>query len=301
MTALADGQYEVDGLLMGAETPYVVREFEDGGVPGRRAGDEPNEYDDGVTWGRDRFEGMSLTFDVLVESAADDSWADVAAMTATWRGDRVRNTPQAQQVVRVKRPGAATRRAYGRSRACVPVRSRNTGVGLVPVAATFECADDRWYADDPDGVTLGVVPATTGGLITLEGRGLTAPLTTAAAGARPGVLTVPGDTATWPVVTFTGPVSRPSLELRVDGVRSWLIDLDVTLADGESITIDTHPWARTVLRNDGANLATARTIASTPLRRCVIPPGPSVVIFRGTSPSGTATCAVTWRPAYASY
>jgi hypothetical protein len=300
MTALTDGQYDVDGFLMGAGTPYVVRTFEDGGAPGRRVGDVPNAYDAGVAWGRDQFEGMSLVYDVLVETAGGvAAWDAAQAMVRAWRGDSVRDTPQAQQIARVKRPGAATRRAYGRSRKCTPVRSRNTGVGLVPVAATFECADDRWYADAPTSVTLGIVPATTGGLITTPGHGLTAPLTTAAASDRPGVLNNPGDLDTWPVLTFTGPVASPSVELLVGGARRWMVELDTTIPEGVTVTVDTHPWARTVLRDDGATVK--RTVWSTPLRRCVVPPGQSSIVFRGTSSSGTGTVGVVYRAAYASY
>lgn len=302
MTVLADGQYEVDGFLMGEGTAYVVRSFEDGGAPGRRVGDEPNAYDDGTSWGRDDFEGMALSFDVLVETPGGaDAWAAAQAMVAVWRGDGVRRTPNAQQIVRVKREGAPARRAYGRTRNCTPVRSHNTGIGLVPVAADMAAADDRWYDDEPVAVTLSVVPATTGGIVTTVGGGLVGPITTAAPGAQPGAFENPGDVDTWPVITFTGPVTNPSVELVVQGARRWIVELSTTIPPGQSITVDTRPWARTVLRNDGANMSTLRTTRSSPLEVVVVPPGSSAVVFRGTSASGTGSAGIVYRPAYASY
>lgn len=302
MTVLTDGQYEVDGFLLGDGTPYVVRSLEDGGLPARRVADEANAYGDGTSFGRDDFEGMSLVFDILVETpGGGPAWAAAQALTTVWRGDGARRTPNAQQVVRVKREGAPTRRAYGRTRNCTPVRSHNTGVGLVPVAADMVAADDRWYADEPVATTLSVVPATTGGLVTEEGGGLTGPLSTAAAGAQPGVVSNPGDVDTWPVITFTGPVSSPSVELVVGGALRWIVELSATIPDGQSITVDTRPWVRSVLRNDGAPMGTTRTTRSSPLDTVVIPPGQSAIVFRGTSPSGTGSAGVEYRPAFSSY
>lgn len=297
---LTDGQYELDGLLLGVGTAYVVRSFEDGGTPGRRVDDAPLPYDDGTAFGRDRFDGMVCSLDVLVETAGGAaSWDAVNAMRRVWRGDAVRRSPGAVQVLRAKRAGAPPRRVYGRSRACTPVLSRGTGVGLVPVVADFTCADDRWYADEPVVESLAIVPASTGGIVTAPGGGIVGPITTAAATERPGQIDNPGEVDTWPVLTVRGPVTNPALELRAGGGRVWLVEFSGTLAAGQSVTLDTRPWVRTVLRENGASWSGKRTRASSPIGEVQVPPGTSTILFRGSSTSGTASAEFRFEPAYA--
>lgn len=60
-----------------------------------------------------------------------------------------------------------------------------------------------------------------------------------------------GDVEAWPVWLVTGPGS--DLVLR-NVTTGYVIDLPITLAAGESLTIDTRPGERTVLKQDGTNL-----------------------------------------------
>jgi hypothetical protein len=296
MVELIDGQYEVDGLLLGEGTPYVVREFEDGGLPERITQDSPQSYDDGIVFGADRFGGMLHVFDVLAETAGGGAAFDAAqAARRVWRGDAVRRSPGAVQVLRVKRPGAPTRRVYGRTGRFTPVMSRNSGVGLVPYVADFRGADDRWYDDEPVSEVLGIVPPTTSGFTFPA----VFPMTSAEVTERPGILNHPGDVDTWPVLTIAGPVTNPALELRVDGARVWLFEVAASLAAGQVLTVDTRPWVRTLLRQDGANMSGERTRATSPIADIKIPPGLSTILFRGSDISGTAQASVTFEPAYA--
>lgn len=299
MVALAEGQYEVGGLVLGAGTPYVVKSFEDEGLPGRRVQDSGHSFDDGLQFGRDYFDGKVGLFDVLVETAGGGpSFDAVAAMLKAWRGDAVRRSPGRTELLRVRRPGATTRRAYGRPRRCTPVRSRNTGVGLVPMVADFQCADDKWYDDEAQVETLGILPPSTSGFY----FPLVFPMSSAAVTERPGILTCGGDLPTWPVVRINGPVTNPAVELRTQGgARLWLLEFTYSLAEGQSIIVDPRPWARTVLRENGGNVSGSRTRTTTPLESVTLPVGQSVILFRGTSASGTATCSVTYEPAYVSY
>lgn len=300
MTELADGQYELDGLVLGEGTPYRVLKHEDGGVPERRTEDTANSYEDGVTFGRDYLGNTLHTFELSVQTAAGaESWDAVADLLRVWRGDAVRRTPGAVQVLRLKRPGRDTVRAYGRSDKATPTRSRGTGVGLVPVVADFRAVDALYHGDLEQQTIVGIVAG--------EGGGFAFPMTFPAVSAgettTSSSVTNAGDADAWPIVTFaagSGELTRPSFELLdSEGGTLWRIELGITLGAGESVTVDTRPWVRTVLRNDGASLPGARTRACTPPAECGIPPGTWAVRFTGTSSSGTATATVRHRDAYA--
>jgi hypothetical protein len=60
-----------------------------------------------------------------------------------------------------------------------------------------------------------------------------------------------GDVSTWPRWTITGPGSAIYIKNTTTGKT---INLDVTLAAGETVSIDTKPGVRTVTKNDGTNL-----------------------------------------------
>lgn len=68
-----------------------------------------------------------------------------------------------------------------------------------------------------------------------------------------------GDVDAWPVWLVTGPGS--GLVLRND-TTGMLIDLPITLAGGESVTIDTTPGAKSVTKNDGTNMFASMTALS---------------------------------------
>lgn len=59
------------------------------------------------------------------------------------------------------------------------------------------------------------------------------------------------DAPSWPIWTVTGPGSSLVLTNQTSGES---LSLDVTLAAGQSLTVDTRPQVRTVRRDDGVNL-----------------------------------------------
>lgn len=60
-----------------------------------------------------------------------------------------------------------------------------------------------------------------------------------------------GDVQTWPRWTITGPGSAIYLKNITTGKT---LNLNVTLAAGETVTIDTMPGVRSITKNDGSNL-----------------------------------------------
>ncbi|MCP3805370.1 phage tail family protein [Allokutzneria sp. A3M-2-11 16] len=72
-------------------------------------------------------------------------------------------------------------------------------------------------------------------------------------------ITNSGDVETWPVWTITGPGSAITLRNLTTGEY---MTLTITLAAGESLTIDTRPGAKTVTKSDGTNQFPALSSAS---------------------------------------
>ena len=126
---------------------------------------------------------------------------------------------------------------------------------------------------------------------------LSEPLSTIGGGARSGVIDVVGGTAPAPfIATIHGPMTNPWI-----AGPGWRFDFLTTLAYDQTLTVDTRPWAKTVLRNDGASLAGTLTRASTALSDArLLPGGGAWLTFGGIDGTGTATCSVSWRPTYRS-
>jgi hypothetical protein len=68
-----------------------------------------------------------------------------------------------------------------------------------------------------------------------------------------------GQIETWPVWTITGPGSTPTLANLTTGAS---LELDVTLAAGDVVTIDTRPRQKTVTNQNGVNLFPSLSAAS---------------------------------------
>ncbi|TMZ68547.1 hypothetical protein EMG21_28460 [Klebsiella pneumoniae] len=122
---------------------------------------------------------------------------------------------------------------------------------------------------------------------------MTWPVVWGAQGVRQDAVVNTGDSPSWPVVTFHGPVSNPSIELVGAG---RVLRLDTTLAHDRSITVDTRPWVRSILRDDGASMAGVARGAA--LGDFQLPVGQTVLAYRGTDMSGQSRCVITWRNAY---
>ncbi len=144
-----------------------------------------------------------------------------------------------------------------------------------PAAADIVYLDDAAFIENLGGIAPPVTPP-----VVLGGTGETA-----------GATTLSGTRAAWPVFTITGPVTNPQVAYPATG--QWM-RLQTTLAPGQSATIDTRPWQRTVLRSDGASLA--GSLRGNLLRDMALQPGLASIRFTGQDNTGTARCTITWRP-----
>jgi hypothetical protein len=98
------------------------------------------------------------------------------------------------------------------------------------------------------------------------------------------------------VARIDGPVVSPRLQF-----PGWDINFaGLNLLEGQWIDIDARPWgatALTALRNGVSSVAGSLTRFSR-LSDAKIPPEGGEIVFSGTSGTGTAQCAVSWRPAW---
>lgn len=297
---LEESQFEIGGYRFGRDLPIEVTTFDEGGAEAQ-VGDLDLPGQDGTVFGRDTKAGMELTFELSVNTRSpDQAKAEWGELATRWDAAAVRS--RARQVVplRVRTPGERTVVVYGRPRSLERTSTLALmKVGRIDGVATFQCADAYFYDDTgPDGeggphsITLTLVASAGDGGIVWP---VTWPFTWGAQGVRQDTVVNRGDSPSWPVITFHGPVAQPSIELVGTGRR---LSLDTTLAYDRSITIDTRPWARTILRDDGASFAGVARGAS--LSEFQLPVGQTVLAYRGTDLSGQSRCVISWRDAYSS-
>ncbi|MEU3455578.1 hypothetical protein ABZ671_18555 [Micromonospora sp. NPDC006766] len=249
---------------------------------------------DGRRFGNDYRGGQTITFDLLVLGADEAQARDrEAELRRVWRGDAIRTTPGAVAELRANL-GGRQRVAYGRPRRFAPA-GKDTQHGVSRVVCDFAAVDDLWYDPVQEQVTVALVPPPSGGLT----APLTTPLTTVPAGAGPGAIVVGGSLPVWPVITLraaTGTLTNPVVQV----TSLWTLALTATVLPGQSITVDTRPWRRTVLRQDGASFAGALTPRTgVRLADAKVPPGTWEVVLRGQDVSGTATMKFAWQKTYA--
>lgn len=290
---------ETRSLVFGTEdTGYLTLErpvFAESDV---RSADSDRPQEDGVAFGRDYLGSKSVTFTVgaLTDATNGLGTADphranldyLGVLEAWWRDERLRSTPQAMAVLRSHEAGQ-TWRCYGRPRRYAPTPGEFTQLGYTPLVMDFALVDDRYYSDAIDSVSTGLVPPSDGGLV----APLVAPLSTVPEAEGNSIARVLGDRPTWPWVRFDGPVVNPSVTIG----GSLYIGVVATILTGQSVTVDTRPWRRTVLRENGGSAAGSLSPSTPQLKSCLIYPGEHDVLYRGVDGTATSQAHVFWRHA----
>ncbi|GAB3213327.1 hypothetical protein GCM10027294_43840 [Marinactinospora endophytica] len=287
---LADDQWEIGGLILGRGRPLAVEDWSVGDVEAR-LGDVDRAGGDGREFGYDYHGGRTLTLEVFTDTTTAAASRDAAAaLHRVWDAPAVRATPRAVMPLRVRLPGAPTvMTVYGRPRRLSTATLRGRPDGVADYVATFDTVDSAWYGDLRT-VTLSLLPDLSGGLtlpallpVRLEPIG----------NANADLLVNEGDTVSWPMIEFTGPITNPEITWVGTDISLRLV---TTIPHDRTVTIDTRPWARTILRSDGASLAGAkRGVLLEDLR---LPPGRTEVAFRGQDPTGASSATIRWRDAY---
>lgn len=133
--------------------------------------------------------------------------------------------------------------------------------------------------------TVTTTRATPGGLLTIP---LTVPIVFGAAGTSGFVTAVnDGDSAAWPVIRFTGPLTEPALRV----VGGPALEAAITLAAGEQLVVDTAD--HTVLLGTSSR----RGVLSITSQWFGLPPGANQLFFEAAAGAGTVT--VEWRDSWA--
>lgn len=289
---------ETGGIVFGTEdTGYLTLERPAYTSAELRLGDVDRVQEDGRGFGRDYLGAKAVTFTmgVLTDKlnnldGGNPHRANLDALgrlEAWWRDPRWRNNPNALAVLRSCEAGQVWR-AYGRPRRYEDTPGQFTVMGYTPLVCDFALVDDCYYSDAIYSVQAGLVPPTDGGLV----APLVAPLTTIPETTGQAIARIAGDRATWPVVTFTGPILNPNVT-----IGPLFIGLYTNLLTGQSVTVDTRPWNRTVLRENGGSVAGALNPFTPALRNCQLRPGEHDVLYRGTDLTATSRCTVAWRDA----
>jgi hypothetical protein len=249
---------------------------------------------DGLQFGVDTMPGMIVTqtgqcYQNAGGLAAMDAYE---ALSGAWNAPGVRLINGSVQVLRAWYPGSnVIRRCYGRGRKIMPSLGQ-VFQGQVPFTAQFQAADGIWYSEVENAVTLTTVPSYVGGMIPPATPPLQlSPQTSTSSN----VVVNTGPQPTWPVITFTGPITNPSLSYVSSTVS---IGWTGTLASpSDVLVIDTRPWARTALRNGSP---AAGGLAGVPMTSMQIPFGSLPVSLGGQDATGQATCVIRWRNAHLS-
>lgn len=301
MTALTSGQYQISRLDgsnavtygMGAGYIYI-----DGTTvnPGTiNVQDQPVVGHDGLLFGEDTMPGMLVgqTGKAWTSPSQGALAMDAYSVLASaWNDPQIRLQDNAVQVLRAYYRGSAVvRRCYGRGRQIAPTYGQ-VYQGLVPFQAAFQCADNNWYDDAQSSVTVTISPHYVKTVAPLRPPVSLVPESLV----NKATVLVTGNLPTWPVITITGPVQNPQVTfLNTPVTIGWT----GTLGYGQSLVIDTEPWARTF--SIGAASA-AGGMSGSPMIAMQLQPGSTVIEFDGVDWLGlaSATCTVAWRNAWQS-
>ncbi|MFF4276115.1 hypothetical protein [Streptomyces sp. NPDC001536] len=292
---MASGIY----CLTEPDVAFADPDVGDGAMPG----------EDGIRLGRDYQRAATVTFELGVDGvdgpvdrhypmrpwargARIGDWTDIELVMAyankrggpwdwasegvdmlrqVWRADAIRMKPGRVSWL-LHRTAGRTRRMYGRPRKFAVSHSRLTKQGYTPVVADFVAVDDRFYDEEEksaemwDFYTAGR-PSRPWRPILNDGE------TYFTTSKKTATVRQLGRLPTYPVIVIYGPCKNPKVTL-APGL--WSVQLAMTIAADDYVTIDPRPWARTVIHTKGSTTASAAdklTRASPRLGAMSIPPG----------------------------
>jgi hypothetical protein len=247
---------------------------------------------DGMLFGIDTLPGMVVTQTGFAYTSpaqgalAMDAYSGLAG---AWNDPTIRLANGAVQVLRAYYPGSnVVRRCYGRGRKIMPTMGM-VYMGVVPFTAQFQAADNTWYEDVPTVLNLTQKPSFFGTIT----PPLTPPYQLSASNIfQQNAIVNTGSLPTWPVISFTGPISYPGLTYVNTPIS---IGYNGILKSTDTLVIDTRPWARTAMLNTTTSVAGLLT--GSPMISLQAQSGATIVRFTGQDNTGQAVCAVTWRNA----
>jgi hypothetical protein len=292
---LTDWQYDIGGVLIGADTTVQVLETTGLGRPPVRDNDVDQPSMDGSFAGPDYWAARQIQFDAAIRIPGNPAACHdmVAALQAATDTAAVRLVGGQGLTLRILRPGRAVKSLTVRARKLDP-EYKQVIHGYVPLDMEFVAHDPTFYAD-ADSVTE--LP-----LGWLTGGGFAAPVAApifvqdgTVAADRPGWVNNQGDADAWPILRITGPCANVTITHVASGRSLALPTLN--LAAGRWVEIDTRPGYRTVTWDNGGNASTYLSPGSR-IDQFSIPPGQAEMRWTAFDNTNSARLAVTWRDAY---
>lgn len=135
---MLDYQHQVNGLLMGRDTVYILEEITGLGTGPKDERRYKIAGADGVAWGRERRYGNIVTFEGKIHTSdAATAYTALLALRAAFDASALRAQPRATVAYTYKWPGQAETTVQGRPGEMTP-SMRNLIFGIVPFTATFE-------------------------------------------------------------------------------------------------------------------------------------------------------------------
>lgn len=249
---------------------------------------EPRQ--DGVRFGSDFRRGRTWTFTLGIKGTTRaGAEAFLSELERVWRGDGVRLTPGAYAAVSFRpTAGIGLRTMYGRPRKFTPVYDL-VHAGQASALVTFDARDDLWYGSEQS-VRVDLAPSAAGGI----SAPFVTPLVVASTSQNAEAVVVDGNMGAVVAAELHGPIVNPTVRL----TNGWSVKLATTLLAGQVVTLDARPWARTILRSDGASYAGYRARGQG-LADMVLPPGVNELALLGSDPSGTGYMALRWQTVHA--
>jgi len=242
-----DFQFELDGVLLGTGTGYLLQEAVGLDLPEIRISDQVRPRDHGLIGGTDFLAGRVVELSFIVRGISNTDLEEKLDALASISGVGAAESPLVFRL-----PGRAKERINVRPRRRYFPINVAYGMRTADVRLQFVATDPRIYENEITSVPLSL-PATSGGL----GWPLGWPLGWGSASSGLFTVTNGGTFATRPTVTFIGPLTAPSIENVTTGLK-WACTFD--LQSGDTLVVDFD--ARTVLLNGTASRYSFVTAAS---------------------------------------
>lgn len=289
---LANYQWELGGVVFGADCP--VEHESDVAPPawGTRNQDQPRPNADGSTMGIDYFDPGLWQFKLFTDGDGEDSaLSAIEDLADAWRADAYRSQPGSVTGLRY-RVNDRTRIVYGRPRRFEAPLGVEYLSGRVPITADFQTVSEMFYDDDEEYLDVGWLEPQGGGFVTP----FTAPIQiSTAAVIPPYVFHVAGRKPTPAMVDFTGPLVGSGI--LIDGTP--FIQFQNDIPAGVTVTVDARPWVTSVTMSNGGGAGGLLSPRSR-MPRMQLEPGSHTATLLGTSPTGVGKAKIRWRKAYPS-
>lgn len=296
------GQY----INLGSDGNFCGVQFDGVGVPELREAVYELSGGDGIRFGIERQNGITWNITGSIHSgsnsgvrgSSDSAWNTWSSLARSWSGYPERATPRSVVPLYFKRPGREQMVVYGRPNRLDPTIAQSY-VGFISYTATFRQSDPKFYSATTKQTTLGLTEIDSGGIIVNDGTDIKLPFTTTSAVPVTGSVTNSGDIDSSPIIVITGEVVNPIVSyLDALGNIVWSVEIRATVQEGDSVTIDTRQWERSVTQADGTSLSGLYN--GNRLQDITILPGTGLIRYGATSGSLTTNIQVTYRDAWVS-